>query len=124
MKRLIIALVLFVLILLTCIIENKYIEKVFSKTKNTVQTLEQKCLNGEALNNDLFENLKSDWDNSAKTLVIFISRKQISDLTDKISLLKTAYELNKQEFIILSKQITDTIEEIEKLEKINTYGIL
>ena len=124
MKRLIIALVLFVLILLTCIVENKYIEKVFSKTKNTVQTLEQKCLNGEALNDDLFENLNNNWDNSAKTLALFISRKKISDLTDKISLLKTAYKLNKQEFIILSKQITDTIEEIEMLERINTYGIL
>lgn len=124
MKRLIIALVLFVLILLTCIIENKYIDKVFSRTKNTVQTLEQKCLYGEVLNDDLFDNFKNEWDNSAKTLVLFINRQQISDLTDKISLLKTAYKLNKQEFIVISKQITDIIEEIEKLEKINTYGIL
>ena len=124
MKRFLSAIFIFLLVITICLIETIYIKKTFANAKSTVQTLKTKCLNGEFLENNEFEILKETWNNKGKYLAIFINREQLSNLTDKIYLLNAAYNEDTAEFILLAEEITIILEEIEKIESINTFGIL
>ena len=124
MKRFASAIVIFALVIVTCILETLYIHHTFDNTKNTVQALKTKCLNGDDLTDNEFNTLTETWEKQGKCLAIFINREQLSTISDKIHLLKTAYLTDKSEFILLTEEITVLLEEIEKIESINTFGIL
>ncbi len=122
MKRLITALILFILIILLCFAENIYVNRFFTSTKNTVQALEKEYLNGIDIKQ--FENLTTRWEQNHLALSLFINRGLLDEVSDKISLLKTTYIHNRDEFPILAEQIILILENIEKTEKINLFGIL
>ncbi len=124
MKRLITASIMFMLVLLLCLFESNYISKIITNTKNTVQALENDCLNGIELSNERIERFSNEWQQKNDIIALFISRDNLSEVTDKIALLKATYDNSPDNFPILTREIILMLENIEKTEKINTFGIL
>ena len=124
MKRLYLAIILFSLVIFTCFIETAYINYTFNDTKNTVSDFKEKCQNGVNVHDYEIDKLNEDWNKKSIYLAIFINREQLSNVSDKISLLKTAYNIDKTEFLLLTEEITSSLEEIQKIENINSFGLL
>ncbi len=124
MKRLITASLLFVFICSICLFENFFIEKQFGKASQALTSMKNEYLLGISINQSSFNKLKNDWNENKNLLSAFVNREQINKISDEISLLEFKYKYDTDEFLISAENIIILLDDIKKLEKINTYGLL
>ncbi len=123
MKRLITASILFFFVLIFCLSESIFINSFLNETKNTVQYLEEEYLNGADLSIRLID-FNEHWIKNKFVFSLFINKKLLLEISNKIALLNTVYHNNKDEFLSLTTEIVLILDDIQNNERINLFGVL